>query len=330
MGRLGVSKDRKILSEEELNAYRQILLFEIQCREGMSVNSFCDQLSEIKIEEADIIEKKNQKEIISDSKVSYSSKTAKRCFDDQEKAKRDYEWFFRAGTKALEIDEVVMYNMIDDYLELEEQEPVTLDLYREKIRPSIGEYKALYESAREQAFANTKLGKNILLLSRLIREQYTYIPQLVALYNVFYNFTPEMQSFFNAYMEMWEINSADSNDGKPDTIGLAEINDKIDSMTEYEASKPDYKYLFILKEMLNLPLKELEDYYKLLCTHGYFERRITISDFRNKKINANWLGCILDYYSLLTPREQSEFFYVAVKFTFVKDKQSVIQFIKAY
>ena len=47
MGRLGVSKDRKILSEEELNAYRQILLFEIQCREGMSVNSFCDQLRSV-------------------------------------------------------------------------------------------------------------------------------------------------------------------------------------------------------------------------------------------------------------------------------------------
>lgn len=328
MGRLGVSKDRKILSEEELNAYRQILLFEIQCREGMSVNSFCDQLSEIKIEEADIIEKKNQKEIISDSKVSYSSKTAKRCFDDQKKAKRDYEWFFRAGTKVLEIDEVVMYNMIDDYLELEEQEPVTLDLYREKIRPNIEKYKELYETSREQEFANTKSGKNILLLSKLIREQYTYIPQLVALYNVFYNFTPEMQSFFDAYMELRETNSEDSSDRK--IIGLAEINDKIESMTEYEASKPDYDYLFILKEMLNLPLKELEDYYKTLCTHGYFEKHITISDFRNKKVNANWLGCILDYYSLLNPREYSEFFYVAVKFTFVKDKESVIRFIKAY
>jgi len=328
MGRLGVSKDRKILSEEELNAYRQILLFEIQCREGMSVNSFCDQLSEIKIEEADIIEKKNQKEIISDSKVSYSSKTAKRCFDDQEKAKRDYEWFFRAGTKVLEIDEVVMYNMIDDYLELEEQEPVTLDLYREKIRPNIEKYKELYETSREQEFANTKSGKNILLLSKLIREQYTYIPQLVALYNVFYNFTPEMQSFFDAYMELRETNSEDSSDRK--IIGLAEINDKIESMTEYEASKPDYDYLFILKEMLNLPLKELEDYYKTLCTHGYFEKHITISDFRNKKVNANWLGCILDYYSLLNPREYSEFFYVAVKFTFVKGKESVIRFIKAY
>lgn len=76
-------------------------------------------------------------------------------------------------------------------------------------------------------------------------------------------------------------------------------------MTEYEASKPDYDYLFILKEMLNLPLKELEYYYKTLCTHGYFEKHITISDFR-------------------------KFFYVAVKFTFVKDKESVIRFIKAY
>lgn len=289
----------------------------------MSVNSFCEQLSEIQIEEVDIIEKKKKREIISDSNVGYSSKTAKRYLDRQNEAKGDYEWFFRAGSKALEIDEVVMYNLIEDYLKIEEQTPVTLEVYQEKLRPAIEEYKGLYKRAREQALANTKLGQNIIMLSRLIKEQHEYIPQMVALYNVFYNFTPQMQAFFETYMEMLEKNSADS-------INAAEINDKIDNLTEYEASKTDYEYLFIMKEMLCLPLKKLEEYYKILCNQGYFENRITISDFRNEKVNANWLGCILNYYRVLSPKEQNDFFYIAVKFTYIKDKQSVVKFMQAY